>query len=200
MALGSAEESSATDATAIMRNCNRISERLGCLVMLVHHTGKEASRGHRGSSAFHGAATTMIRMEGNNSSATVTVEKQKHGPRGLWLGLHLDDSADDRTCRVIIDDNWSLGKPQNKNAGRSDVETAILGILEQNLAETGSLTMTRSDLRSRVESLACLAGKGEEAVKSQINRAITALHETGEIIAGRTSLTLADQKADEGES
>jgi hypothetical protein len=193
MALGSAEESSSTDATAIMRNCNRISERLGCLVLVVHHTGKDASRGHRGSSAFHGAATTMLKMEGDETLATVTIEKQKHGPRGLQLGLHLEFNADDRTCRAIIDAEWSLGSAQDKNNAKSVVETALLSILDQHFTATRCLTMPRSEIREHIKTLSCFSGKGEEAVKSQVNRAIDSLRERGEITATRTDLTLVNR-------
>lgn len=199
MALGNAEESAATDATAIMRNCNRISERLGCLVLLIHHTGKEASRGHRGSSAFHGAATTMIKMDGNSSAAAVTIEKQKHGPRGLRLDLHLEAGDDGQACHVVVDSDWSLGwsTAKSRNAEKSVLETEILGILEENHANTGSPIMLRSQLRQLVRSLPCLAGKGEEAVKSQLNRTIDALHRRGEISPTRATVTLIDTSTGE---
>jgi hypothetical protein len=201
MALGEAEESAATDATAIMRNCNRISERLGCLVMLIHHSGKDASRGHRGSSAFHGAATTMLRMTGSDSSASVVIEKQKHGPRGLNLNLHLEETADDRICKVVLDGDWSSSKQigKSKNAGMTELEAAILSILEQNLEETGSSSITRTHLRDHTHSLPCLKGKGEEAIKSQVNRAVTELQKHGRVLSDRTSVTLLVPGASEDE-
>jgi hypothetical protein len=192
MALGRAEESAATDATAIMRNCNRISDRLGCLVLLIHHCGKEASRGHRGSSAFQGAATTMLKMTGSDSSASVVIEKQKHGPRGIGLNLHLEGSDDDRICTVILDGEWASSKQNGKlkNTGISELEAAILSILEQHVDDTGKQKMSRADLRHHTDSLPCLLGKGEQAIKSQVNRAITELQKRGSITSDRTSITL----------
>lgn len=192
MALGDADESSANAATAIMRHCNRISERLGCLVLVVHHTGKDASRGHRGSSAFHGAATTMLKMDRSEASASVTIEKQKHGRRGLRLNLHLEAGDDDRTCRVVIDGEWAAGKSRVKNTGNSVLETELLGILKHNLVTTGSRTMSRTLLRDHAISLSCLSDKGEEAVKSQVNRAISVLCDRGTLSATRSSVTLIE--------
>ena len=46
-----ADENSAKDMTVILGNAKRISDDTNSVVMLIHHTGKDASRAHRGSSA-----------------------------------------------------------------------------------------------------------------------------------------------------
>lgn len=61
----SGDENTAKDAGAFIRGCDKIKEKCGCTVIVVHHTGKDADRGARGSSAFKGATDTEISITGD---------------------------------------------------------------------------------------------------------------------------------------
>ncbi len=65
----------------------------------------------------------------------------------------------------------------------------------------GTPRMLRSQLRQLLESLPCLAGKSEEAVKSQLSRTIDILEKRGQVSQTRTTVTLIDpiDEEDEGE-
>jgi hypothetical protein len=52
--------------------------------------------------------------------------------------------------------------------------------------------MLRSQLRELIERLPCLAGKSEEAVKSQLSRAIGTHEKRGQVSQTRTTVTLID--------
>jgi hypothetical protein len=45
-----------------------LKEQLGCTVMPIHHTGKDAEKGMRGSSALDGAVDTALVVMRQNDS------------------------------------------------------------------------------------------------------------------------------------
>jgi len=71
------DENSATDTGLLIEQCNEIQRRCGVAVLAVAHSGKDAGRGLRGSSAVLGGADTVIGMTGGDGLAAVKMEKQK---------------------------------------------------------------------------------------------------------------------------
>jgi hypothetical protein len=51
-------------------------------VVVVHHVGKDPSRGGRGSNSLNGAADVTMLVEKTESFSTVRVEEMKDGPEG----------------------------------------------------------------------------------------------------------------------
>lgn len=64
----SGDENTVKDAGAFIRGCDEIKEKFGCALIVVHHTGKDADRGARGSSAFRAATDTEISVEGSTDT------------------------------------------------------------------------------------------------------------------------------------
>jgi hypothetical protein len=71
------DENSATDTGLLIEQCNEIQRRCGVAVLAVAHSGKDAGRSVRGSSAVLGGADTVIGMTGGEGLATIKMEKQK---------------------------------------------------------------------------------------------------------------------------
>jgi hypothetical protein len=76
------DENSAKDAGIAVEQLDIIRRRTGACVAAVHHAGKNASAGARGSSAFEAAADTVLEVTAEDASVTVTPTKQKHHPVG----------------------------------------------------------------------------------------------------------------------
>lgn len=57
------DENSGKDVTKTTMKMESLSRELGCFVMGIHHTGKDAERGARGSSAWHGNTDLMLEVE-----------------------------------------------------------------------------------------------------------------------------------------
>ena len=83
--LGGADENSASEISVFLNNAAAIQEAFGCVALLVHHEGKDAARGMRGSSALHGAADVEWQTSGAGAGEikTVTLKKNKEGKDGL---------------------------------------------------------------------------------------------------------------------
>jgi putative DNA primase/helicase len=60
--------------------CNQFQEKFDCAVLVVHHVGKDKTRGGRGSSALRGAVDTELLMEKNEDLITFSSTKTKDSP------------------------------------------------------------------------------------------------------------------------
>lgn len=153
------EENSAKDTGPVLEALDRIRQATnGGAVLVVHHTGKDSSRGLRGSSAFLGAVDMTISLEGSEGTLKAKVEKSNAGPEPMpeWYKLEtvplptLEGEA--RTSAVLV----HTGAPA-RNEG---LEAAILEILGQ--ASAGSM--------SKPELLEALGEAGHKVSKSGLDR------------------------------
>lgn len=86
-----ADENSSADMGAALAALERIAEALGVLVVVVHHTGKDASRGARGHSSFFAALDTAIELQHDEEAGTRSLKlaKQKDDEDGRAWGFRL---------------------------------------------------------------------------------------------------------------
>lgn len=70
------DENSAQDVGAVIRGVDHLRAKLGCAVLLVHHTGKSGET-ERGSSALRAASDCMIRTTRDGPQITIDCDKQK---------------------------------------------------------------------------------------------------------------------------
>ncbi|EHP4115638.1 AAA family ATPase [Escherichia coli] len=70
---GGNDENDSRDMGAFIRGCDELKRRTGATVLVVHHSGKDETKGARGSSAFRASldAEYRIRREGAGSEALV---------------------------------------------------------------------------------------------------------------------------------
>jgi AAA domain len=73
------DENSSKEMSAYIKKLDLIRDKQECCVMLVHHCGKDDTRGMRGSSCILGAADTSIKVSKNGDQVKFTIEKQKEG-------------------------------------------------------------------------------------------------------------------------
>lgn len=72
------DENAASDMNALVRSCERIIQLYGCSVVLVHHIGKDATKGSRGSISKRNGVDTQIELRGRvNEGVEVHCAKQK---------------------------------------------------------------------------------------------------------------------------
>jgi hypothetical protein len=72
------EENSATDMASFVRTLDTLRQQFEMAIILVHHTGKDSTRGARGSSAMRAAVDTeMVVLKKKNSIISVQNTKQK---------------------------------------------------------------------------------------------------------------------------
>lgn len=84
-----ANENSAEDMGAVIARCKRLQEATGATVLLIHHAGKDASRGARGWSGLRGAVDVEIEITRKGDDRLTKVTKQKDGEDGALFPFRL---------------------------------------------------------------------------------------------------------------
>ncbi|MCX5473662.1 AAA family ATPase [Alcaligenes sp. A-TC2] len=102
-----ADENSAKDMGRYIASMKRLRDATGAAVVVVHHSGKDLSKGMRGSTALLGAMDTTVEVERatDGRSLVVTVKKQKDTERDPPLRFNMEKMADSLVLRptVMID-------------------------------------------------------------------------------------------------
>lgn len=73
------DENAVKDMNPAIKGCDYIREKTGAAVLLVHHSGKDQSKGMRGSTALLGAVDGTIKMKPVGSSIELSVPDLRHG-------------------------------------------------------------------------------------------------------------------------
>jgi len=105
-----ANENASEDMGKAMAHCKGIHRATGAVVMLVHHAGKDASKGARGWSGLRAGADSQIEIVRTVSGRVIRVDKQKdgddHGEWGFDLGtvaIGVDEDGDVIDSCVVVE-------------------------------------------------------------------------------------------------
>lgn len=132
-ALQGADENDSGAIGAFIANLDLIRHETGAHGAAVHHTGKVAASGPRGSSAFHGDIDTMILVDaGAVRIPDGSLGKQKDGAAGGAVGyrrldVSLGPDADGDEVRSCVIDRVALPAPANTAKGFDAVLKLSLG-------------------------------------------------------------------------
>jgi hypothetical protein len=84
------DENSSVDMGHAVNAAKLIQQAMGGLVLLVHHTGKDASKGMRGHSSLHAALDAAIEVRREGDSREWCIAKAKDGADGLGHQFKLE--------------------------------------------------------------------------------------------------------------
>ena len=135
-------ENEGKDVGRALGHCKAIHKATGALVLLVHHSGKDATKGARGWSGLRAAADTEVEISRVGDMRVATLTKGKDVEDGLQWGfklqqevLGLDEDGDDITSCVVIDVPFEMlptkAKPPKGGKGK---ETTKALVAQANLA------------------------------------------------------------------
>lgn len=103
-----ADENSGKDVGAALAQCKRIHAQTGAMVLLVHHSGKDAGKGARGWSGLRAAADVELEITRKDNDRAIKVTKLKDGQDGASMGFKLhtvtlgeDEDGDDITSCIV---------------------------------------------------------------------------------------------------
>lgn len=74
-----ADENASKDMGLFMKHCLMISQVTGAFVLVIHHSGKDDSKGHRGASLLKGNSEIMHKVMKDGEVRRLIVEKMKDG-------------------------------------------------------------------------------------------------------------------------
>lgn len=138
------DENSASDTSAFIQALDTIRNAYGCCVLVVHHSGKDESKGARGSSALKAAMDTELGLTkmGDLKRLQVTKQKDHEAPNDKIFNLEraettwLDDNGDIIYSAVMT---LSDHEPTSKSRVRlTNNDELILESLKTALEEHGT--------------------------------------------------------------
>ena len=131
-----ANENSGEDVGLALKHCKGIHKATHGAVVLVHHAGKDATKGARGWSGLRAAADAEIEVTRDGDNRAVRVRKQKDGEDGLEFGfkltqvlLGLDEDGDAITSCVVEEAELSAKTGKGKPLGK--VEKIVVEVVNE---------------------------------------------------------------------
>lgn len=166
---GPGDENSTQDMNRFITGASKLGAETRAHVMLIHHTGKDDTRGERGAYSLRGAVDTSLKLVRDGKSERIALEhwKQKDGPELETMPLRV----------VTVETSHPL---------TGEIVNSLVPVLDERPRLPGSaapaLTKPQQRALSLVEggsgTLATLAARGE-VDKSNLRRSLTALQELG---------------------
>lgn len=137
---GGGDENDASEMSQFIGTIGALQDQFGCAVMAIHHSGKDESRGMRGSSALLGAADVVLFLsrdmeaEGGN----IFVQKMKDGEDGIseqFSATPWTDPDDPEVTSLIIEP----GAPEKPQITGSNSKQNVFEALRREIASNGKL-------------------------------------------------------------
>ena len=186
-ASGGANENSGEDMNVVLSHCRKLHEETGALVLLVHHSGKDATRGARGWSGLRAAVNTEFMVHHDDASPIrkVVVTKQRDAEDGVELPFKLQsvplDFGDDSTSCVVdpLDENMLSSTEGAKLGGNQKL---VFGVCYELAGASPDDRAAIQDVYDDATIQLPKPPKGQRDRRSEIvKRALSALHERGYI-------------------
>jgi AAA domain len=172
IAAGGGDENSAKDQNRTLANLRRIQELTGVHIALVGHTGKDESKGARGSNAHLGDVDLMIQISVDEAGVrTAIITKCNDGAEGVLtrfklevVTLGIDDDGDEINTAVVADDRLDTEKEMNR-AKLNKSQRKAMEMLERAIIDFGKPGPISSEYPTKIKVVsveqwraACLKG------------------------------------------
>ena len=126
--MGAGDENSARDMAQFVSNIDKLRERTGAHVLVVHHSGKNAEAGARGSSALRAAVDTEIAVTEGQISCAKQRDMENSGRVFFALesvDLGTDTDGDPVTSAIVVPTD-APAKSAKPLTGRDEVASQAL--------------------------------------------------------------------------
>jgi hypothetical protein len=151
-AIAGGDENAPEGMGALVTGADTVRLATGAAVLLVHHTGKDESRGSRGHSNFPAAIDTEIAISMQGDLRVATVTKQRDFPSGERFAFRLrvvelgHDNDGDAVTSCVIEPVDELPAPRREVSGKN--QTALLAAIQEwHRAHPDRPTLTSLELR-----------------------------------------------------
>jgi hypothetical protein len=134
MSGGGFNENSSEDMGAFITQAGKLQELYECALMVIHHSGKDVTKGLRGHSSLLGAVDTELEIQRQDSvinsgdssvigNAILTVSKQKDGADSIQIGIEIisieigmSDLGFEITTSLAIRQNQDIASSTSKGS------------------------------------------------------------------------------------
>lgn len=188
------DENSAQDMGLAISNCRVLHDVTGATVVLVHHSGKDVTRGARGSNAILGAVDFEIEITREDTNRTARVSKLKDGEDGAEFGfvlktfsIDVDDDGDDISSCVVEHGEVVKHKVKEKLSGAWQEQVWKVAL---ELQDVGGPPSIHQVLEAAVDSMPFDAEGGKrDQRRTSADRALNSLVVKGKlaVVDGRVT-------------
>lgn len=138
---GSADENSNKDVKLFMRALDSLKDQYKCAILLIHHVGKDSTKGIRGASAFTGDTETTICLEHSMSGIKMIIPKQKdaEAPQPIHLSIHpviYGDYPEESSIVLVKSDVSIEEEDENKVSEKKSVQIMYEALIGKELTIT----------------------------------------------------------------
>jgi hypothetical protein len=174
-----ANENAGEDMGLALKHCKRIRELTGAVVVLIHHAGKDASKGARGWSGLKAAADAELEVSRIGAARLLRVSKQKDGDDDLMWGFGLatvnlgaDEDLEPITSCAVIDAPLPAkgGEPDRLLGANESVVNAVIQDFMQDQTEGIERTAVIVEAARRMDK-----PEGRDTRKQDATRALASL-------------------------
>lgn len=132
-AMAGGDENGAVDMTAFIANIDALRDVTGAAIMIVHHSGKDVSKGQRGHSSLRAAVDTEIELAVDQGIRMATATKQRdlepQEPIMFVLKVHklgVDEDGDDvTTCTITAANEDDVAEMKQKKPTGANQKTVV---------------------------------------------------------------------------
>lgn len=177
-----ADENAAKDMGIVIEHCKRLHKTTGATVMLVHHSGKDQSKGARGWSGLRAASDAEIEVTRVGEDRVATVTKMKDGEDGTKFAFKLVpvevgvDSDQEPVTSCVVEPTIVVPTGHRKEPQPGSKERTLLDAIRNAVSIDGQVT-TASAIETVVKQLP--KPDGRDLRKQHFTRALQALATKG---------------------
>jgi len=190
-----ANENSGEDVGKVLKHCKGIAQAFGAVVLMVHHSGKDASKGARGWSGLRGAADTELEVVRSDAARSVTVSKQKDGEDGAEFAFKLEtvvlglDAEGEEISTCVVRHTEDKPVKRSERGPKGSVERLVLDVM-RDVIPLGSEWVEVLDVKAKAkEQMPFDPAEGRRDTRGQrLDRAIDHLREAKRIVVQGTKL------------
>jgi hypothetical protein len=188
--MSGANENAGEDVGKALDHCRQIHKCTGALVILVHHSGKDSSKGARGWSGLRAAADAEIEIVRDGDDRQATVTKMKDGADGAEFGFKLvtvelpeKDDDDEVITSCVVKESAIPVKAEDKKGEKVDHNKLVFECMD-GLEQVGDSKVMYYDLLAAVKNR---LPPGPEGAKTDprdkaVSKMVALLQEVGKIV------------------
>jgi KaiC/GvpD/RAD55 family RecA-like ATPase len=141
-AIAGLDENDSKAMGQIIASAKMLQEMIGGLLLFIHHTGKDASKGMRGHSSLHAAVDCAIEVKRTGDNHEWILAKSKDGEDGASHSFKLEvvslgvDADGDAITSCVVVPNQSAQAVQKKMPKLASNQTIALNALEEPMCKS----------------------------------------------------------------
>jgi hypothetical protein len=187
--MSGANENAGEDVGKALEHCRRIHQCTGALVILVHHSGKDSSKGARGWSGLRAAADAEIEITRVNNTRQAAVTKMKDGADGAAFGFKLttvelpDKDEDGEAITSCVVDEGPIISKEPQRGDKVDHDKLVFECMD-GLEQVGDNKVMYYDLLNAVKNRLPPPPEGAKTDPrdKQVSKVVEHMQEVGKIV------------------